>query len=155
MRTSTTQHAAVSKGARLLLDAFRRARRNTTREQDDEYMRNLIKRVESERSDLARVIIELLYDAHRRGAPREDVEHPLRVALAIVASWYEAAPNPDKLHDLIRRETLRQAAADIAELDLSRDRSPHAIAEASEYIDAHLVAIEDVSAELHELAVTA
>ena len=141
----------VERASRLVLDALRRCRRATTRPVASARVRNLIARVEKDRARPAQQIITLLRDAAERGASRDSVEAPVRALLAEIASWYDvgAPVRDEQLLELIRRETRRQSAGDRAELELMHARTPKAIGDAIDALDAHLVALEDLSAALH------
>jgi hypothetical protein len=134
----------------LFRESLRRCTRDVRSPIKDEFERNMLKRVSSGRSHAPEHIVTVLHSAYTRGAGRAAVEAPLRALLAEIADWYEQdAPTIDDVIALVRRETAMQALADVAEVDVVLDRDRLAVATATDRIDAHLVALEDLSAALH------
>lgn len=148
---TAAEQVTLQKNERLLADAFRRCRRDVSSPCVDAHVKNLIKRVNVGRIQMHRQLLAVLFDAYTRHASRESVEAYGRTLLSIVGSWYDAgaALTDEELLTLVRRETARQSAGDAAELELMHERTPKSIADAADALDAHLIALEDLSAALH------
>jgi hypothetical protein len=150
--------AIVDRDARLVREALTRCRRDVSSPITDARVSNLIKKVESGRAQPARLLLEMMFDAFERGAPREAVEAVARTLLAITDRWYVDRGGDAQQFDfltLVREETAAQAAGDVGEMEIVLNSSRKTLADALPVIDAHLIALQHLSAAGHRRLVAA
>jgi hypothetical protein len=140
----------VDRDARLFRESLTRCRRDVSSPITDARIKNLTKKIDSGRAQPGRLVIEAMYDAFVRGAPQVDVEAPARTLLALVQSWYASTHQSQlDLLALVRAETIAESEANPGEMELVLDPSRKTIADAAEKLDAHLAALEKLSAACH------
>jgi len=146
MSPSTT----LDRDARLMKDAFTRCTNSAYDRAREGYAHNVFKRLKEDRLRLGHHIMVLSRDAFDGMAPREIVEEPARTWLAIVDGWFRERDGAEQLDlsVLIRRETMSQARADIAETEVVLSGSVKALADALEAVAAHRADAETLEAAM-------
>ncbi len=138
----------LDRDARLYRESFTRCRRDVSSPQRDAHIRNVIKRIECGRIQLAEHQLIVAWDAFTRGAPQADVESPGHTYVGIVRAWYDAERRgePVDLPALIRGVLEAQGVATVAEFAVLADRSPKVIGDARDavaQVEARLEPVRD------------
>lgn len=144
----------VTRDAQRFRESLTRCRHDVAEALDDRHVRNLIKRIEHDRAVPHEHIVTILFDAFRRGAPREAVIAPARTLEALVDSWYAALEANDsaELFDLARAEAIAEAEANIETVDLmdpTATPGPVSLARSAQFVDRHLDRLKRLSRALH------
>lgn len=140
--TNNGSAVTVERDARILRESLTRCRRDCSMPVVDAHIRNLHKRLDNARIHSCEHIVELTRDAFERGAPRSAVEGFFRAGLAMVATWYDGRDEMPDLPTLIRLETEAQAVADVGEINIALEPTSKTIADGTELLRGHLVALD-------------